>query len=134
MNYGAFGNQAFVVAFTTSIATALGDTVASEVGKTANRVYLITNLKRVEPGTSGGISLIGEISALIGCSVVSLSALALGIIDVWGSAISTLLGFVGVHIDSLFGATLEKKGVLNNAGVNFSATLLSGLLSLAICL
>jgi uncharacterized protein (TIGR00297 family) len=132
MNYGVFKSEIFVLAFVASISTALGDTMASEVGKTADRVYLITNFKRVEPGTSGGVSLIGEISALIGCFVVSLIAFALGLIGIEGMITATILGFIGVHVDSVLGATLEKKGYINNAGVNFFATLFSGLLALVV--
>ena len=132
MNYGVFKSEIFVLAFVASISTALGDTMASEVGKTADKVYLITNFKRVEPGTSGGVSLIGEISALIGCFVVSLIAFALGLIGIEGMITATILGFIGVHVDSVLGATLEKKGYINNAGVNFFATLFSGLLALVV--
>ncbi len=132
MNYGVFKMDVFSVAFTASIATALGDTMASEIGKTADKVYLITNFKRVEPGESGGISLIGEASALIGCFIVSFTAFLLGIVDLKGLIVATVFGFIGVHVDSLLGATLEKKGILNNAGVNLLATLSSGLLALVI--
>ncbi len=129
MNYGAFKYELLKVAFVASVACALGDTMASEVGKTAEKVYLITNLKRVRPGESGGISLIGEVSALAGCFIVSISALLMGILDFYQSVIALISGFLGVHVDSLLGATLEKKGVLNNAGVNFLATFSAGIFS-----
>ncbi len=127
MNYGVFKSDLFLTAFVASIATALGDTMASEVGKTAEKVYLITNFKRVEPGVSGGISLLGEIAALMGCSVVCLSAVLLGVLSVKLAIVAFLAGFIGVHVDSILGATLEKRRYLNNAGVNFLATLSSGL-------
>ena len=127
MNYGVFKEEVFLLAFVASIATALGDTMASEVGKTADRVYLITNFRRVEPGVSGGISLIGEISALIGCLIVCSFAVVLGILDVKGALISLVSGFIAIHIDSLLGATLEKWGYLTNSGVNFFATLSAGI-------
>ena len=101
--------------------------MASEVGKTAEKVYLITNFKRVEPGVSGGISLLGEIAALMGCLIVCISAVLLGVLSVKLAIVAFLAGFIGVHVDSILGATLEKKGYLNNAGVNFFATLSSGL-------
>jgi uncharacterized protein (TIGR00297 family) len=126
MNYGVFKEEIFLLAFVASIATALGDTMASEVGKTADRVYLITNFRRVEPGVSGGISLIGEIAALIGCLIVCSFAVLLGILDVKGALISFVSGFIAIHIDSLLGATLEKWGYLTNSGVNFFATLSAG--------
>ncbi len=128
MNHGVTGCEAFSAAFVASIATALGDTMASEVGKTAEKVYLITNFKRVEPGVSGGVSLIGEVAALIGCAIVSASAAAMGIINVWEALLAFLAGLIGVHVDSILGATLEERGYITNAGVNFLATLSSGIL------
>ncbi len=133
INYGVFKLYPLAIAFTSSISTALGDTMASEVGKTSERVYLITNFKRVKPGVSGGVSLRGEISAFVGCTIVSLLAFLLGVVDLKGFLFSTTFGFIGVHVDSVLGATLEKKGVLNNSGVNFLATLSSGFLSYVVC-
>ncbi len=128
INYGFYGMDVFKLAFVAAVATALGDTMASEIGKTSERVYLITNLKRVEPGTNGGISLRGELAALLGCLLVCFVALALKMIN---NVIPVLLAsFIGVHIDSLLGATLEERGLLTNAGVNFLATLSGGLLLL----
>jgi len=128
MNHGVSGSETFSAAFVASIATALGDTMASEVGKTADRVYLITNLKRVRPGESGGVSVIGELAAVAGCASVVLPSLLMGVINAWQAIAAFLSGVVGVHIDSLLGATLERRGLLTNAGVNFLSTLSSGAL------
>ncbi len=128
LNYGVFKSDLFSTAFVASVATALGDTMASEIGKTAENVYLITNLKRVEPGVSGGVSVIGELAALVGCLLVCISAVLLGVLSPKLAVVALLAGFVGVHVDSVLGATLEKRGYLNNAGVNFFATLSSGVL------
>ncbi len=130
INFGFYGLEVFSVAFVASIAAALGDTMASEIGKTSERVYLITNLKRVQPGISGGISLKGEAAALFGCLIVAIMAVLLRVIAPEDAAIAVLAGFVGVHVDSLLGATLEKKGWLTNASVNFLATLSAGLFCL----
>ena len=127
MNYGMFKHNFFIIAFVASVATALGDTMASEIGKTADKVYLITNFKRVKPGTSGGISLIGELAAMLGCFIVCIFSLILGLLDVKGAIIAFISAFIAIHIDSLLGATLEKWGYLTNAGVNFFATLSAGL-------
>ncbi len=129
LNYGYFHAEIFKVAFVASLATALGDTLASEIGKTSKSVYLITNFKRVPPGESGGISFIGEVSGFLGSLIVSLYALLSGILNVWGFLIALISGFIGVHIDSILGATLENKGYLGNAGVNFSATFASSVIA-----
>lgn len=131
INYGFYGINAFKLAFVAAVATALGDTIASEIGKTSNKVYLITNFKQVEPGTNGGISLKGEFAAVAGCTLISVVAWILRVVSVYTIPALVLASFIGVHIDSLLGATLEERGLLNNAGVNFLATLSGGLICLA---
>jgi uncharacterized protein (TIGR00297 family) len=126
LQYGTTKEEIFAVAFVASVATALGDTMASEVGKTAKNVYLITNFNRVEPGVSGGISYIGELSAIAGAALISLVSVALGIIEIKYLALATIAAFLAIHVDSVLGATLEEKGYLNNSSVNFIATLSSG--------
>ncbi|WP_236609665.1 TIGR00297 family protein [Archaeoglobus sulfaticallidus] len=123
MNYGVFGGELFLVSFVASIAAALGDTMASEIGKTSDRVYLITNFKRVNAGVSGGISVKGELSAFLGSFIVAMLAIALSILTVKQAMVALISGLLGVHVDSVLGATLEKKGYLTNSGVNFLATL-----------
>lgn len=128
MNFGVTGDPFFALAFIASVAEALGDTMASEIGKTARNVYLITNFKRVAPGTSGGVSLIGEISALLGILAIFLLSSALGISDLFYAVPIVLSAFLGIHVDSFLGATLEEKGYLNNSAVNFLGTLSAGAL------
>lgn len=129
MNYGVYRNEVFLFAFIASIATALGDTMASEVGKTADNVYLITNFEKVDAGVSGGISLVGEIAVVLGCLVVIIVALTLGLIGLdWKIVVILISSFLAIHIDSLLGATLENKGYLTNSTVNFLATLSSGVI------
>ncbi|MCS7121425.1 MAG: TIGR00297 family protein [Archaeoglobaceae archaeon] len=122
--------EIFSAAFVSSVACALADTMASEIGKTAKKVYLITNFKRVKPGTSGGISFIGELAALLGCFLTFLVSFALNIVDF--DLLIVFAAFVGVHVDSLLGATLEKKNLLTNSVVNLLATLSAGATYLAL--
>ncbi|MDI9610925.1 MAG: TIGR00297 family protein [Archaeoglobales archaeon] len=128
LNYGTTGEEIFAFAFVASVATALGDTMASEIGKTANNVYLITNFKKVKPGTNGGISVIGEISAFLGCILVAFLSLVLGILNLEYFAIVVFSAFLAIHLDSFLGATLEIRGYLNNSAVNFLATLFGGVI------
>ena len=132
LNYGYFSIIPFSAAFIASLSTALGDTMASEIGKTARRVYLITSFERVKPGESGGVSFIGEIFAFGGSAIISLYALFSGILGGYETVIALTAGFVGVHVDSILGATAEKRGLIGNSGVNFFSTLFSGILALLI--
>jgi uncharacterized protein (TIGR00297 family) len=127
MSYGVYNNDVFLISFVASVAAALGDTMASEIGKTSGNVYLITSLSRVTPGISGGISVKGEVAALAGAFIVVLISFGLNVIDLNYGIIALVSGFMAVHVDSILGATVEKKGYLTNSGVNFLGTLSSGL-------
>lgn len=96
------------VGFAASLAAVNADTWATELGvlnPTAPR--LITDLrKRVEKGTSGGISLVGTFASLAGASVIALPASLLT--DNWSLfPILALAGLAGSLFDSLLGATVQ---------------------------
>jgi uncharacterized protein (TIGR00297 family) len=85
---------------------------------------MITTLKISEPGADGAVSSLGELAAIFGSAVIGVLGYTLGISsDFWLSVlITTAGGFFGTNIDSLLGATLQKRGLLSNSGVNFVAT------------
>jgi uncharacterized protein (TIGR00297 family) len=114
-----------IYAYLGTVATATGDTLASEIGTTAKgRPRMITTLKLSEPGADGAVSLLGELASIFGSAVIGLLAYALGVSDnlLLSVLIATAGGFFGTNVDSLLGATLQKRGMLSNSGVNFLAT------------
>jgi uncharacterized protein (TIGR00297 family) len=103
--------------FAGSLAAVNADTWATELGVLSKSLpRLITNGKTVEPGTSGGISLTGSISAFAGSLLIALLALLL-----WqGDTVSpgflqqaslvvllSLAGLGGSLLDSLLGASIQ---------------------------
>jgi uncharacterized protein (TIGR00297 family) len=117
---------------TTALAAASADTWATSIGafSAADPRHLLSG-RTVPRGTSGGVSLIGTFGALGGAVLVALTG-ALG-----GGGVPLLvggstIGFVGMLLDSLLGATVQDRplrGVqwLDNDGVNFLATAFAGL-------
>ena len=112
--------------FVASVAVATSDTFASEVGCLDKRVYMITTLKKCEPGLNGGFSPNGQIAALVGALLISLVATALGML-VGAEALSSpvefivsisIIGFFGCQVDSLLGALLENRGYIGKGTVN----------------
>jgi len=111
------------IAFFGAISAALADTISSEIGMLSKKEpVLITNFKKVEKGTDGGITPLGMIAGLGG-------AIIIGLIYFFGmnQSISVLLaiiiaGLLGTTIDSFLGATLERKKLLSNTQVNFLAS------------
>lgn len=125
--YGVFPEHGLpiVYAYMGTVATATGDTLASEIGTTAKgKPRMITTLKLSEPGTDGAVSLLGELAAIFGPAAIGILAYILGVSDnfILTVLITTAGGFFGTNVDSLLGATLQKRGVLSNSGVNFVAT------------
>ena len=113
----------FLFAFAGSLATALSDTLSSEIGGIFDDPILITSFERVEPGTDGGVTWQGELAGIAGALVVALLAVVLfDSVGVVGGTVIVAAGFVGMTVDSLLGATLEGH-LLGNQGVNFLATL-----------
>lgn len=128
-NISAF-DPFIMAAYLGSIATATGDTLASEIGQTCKgEPIMITTLKKVDPGTDGGISGLGELAAFFGAGVIALLSLMI-IKDDLNLVFAVLAGgFIGTNIDSVLGATLQQKGYLSNNGVNLVATAIGALIS-----
>ncbi|QSX00221.1 DUF92 domain-containing protein [Haloterrigena alkaliphila] len=120
---GVPDSSLFLFAFAGSVATAMSDTLSSEIGSVFDRPRLITTLEPVEPGTDGGVTWQGEVAGVAGAVVVAGISYALfSAVTTVGAAIIVAAGVVGMTVDSLLGATLEGR-VLGNQGVNFLATL-----------
>jgi uncharacterized protein (TIGR00297 family) len=98
--------------FAASLAAVNADTWATELG-VLNPVppRMITDLrKRVEKGTSGGISLIGTVASLLGSAVIALLAVWLspsGALNASHFLLITGAGLAGSLFDSFLGATVQ---------------------------
>ena len=142
-----------------SLAAAAADTWATSIGA-RSRVppRLLWSGQPVPPGTSGGVTAIGNLAGIAGAAIVAGTA-AFFARDAALFAAGTLIGFLGMLIDSLIGGRLQgrfwcvrcdqpsewrvhrcgsrtawKAGVvwLNNDGVNLIATAVAGALALAV--
>ena len=121
--YGVYGNDVFIFAFIASVATANGDTLASEIGETSrSKPRMITTLKETEPGVDGGVTPLGEAASLAGAVIIGLLATGMGMVGIFGIVVAAIGGFLGTNFDSLLGATLQSRGLLSNNGVNLVAT------------
>ena len=123
----AFGNYA---GFIGSIAVATSDTLASEIGVVDNHPRLITNFKKVPPGTDGGVSPIGTAAGIVGAGIIGICAYFLGIsTDPFiALKIAVIAGTLGCFIDSILGAVLESRNYITNEHVNLLATVAGAIL------
>lgn len=122
------------IGYISTIAVAAADTTASELGPKDERVYLITTLKRVPPGTDGGISPFGTLMSLVASVVVTL--IGWGVINQSFDDIFILIpmiaGFIGCMLDSVVGATLETWGYVNKYGNNCITGIAGGAIAVLI--
>ena len=122
-----------IYASASTICAAFADTFSSEIGRVSKvKPRLITNFKEVEPGTNGGITILG----LLGALFVSAFTFALFYFifktDFKIAIIIASFGMLGTIIDSFIGAILENKGYTDNSQTNFLTTLIIGGISLLV--
>jgi uncharacterized protein (TIGR00297 family) len=107
--------EIFAVAFIGTIGAAMSDTIATEVGllsKSKPR-SIISLHQSVEPGTSGGISALGESAGFI--SIVGIVCLSFVLGIVGGTTYQSemiivviiLAAFIAMNLDSALGATVQ---------------------------
>jgi uncharacterized protein (TIGR00297 family) len=130
-----YHSDILAVGFMTSIAVASADTTSTEIGLLSKaKPRLITNLSRVAPGTSGGVTTLGILGGVIGAIIIGVAGffvfqyanlrytLPNGYLDgplkinfdadpaTYLLAVS-LGGFAGALFDSLLGAVAQAKYV-----------------------
>jgi uncharacterized protein (TIGR00297 family) len=115
--------RGLLIAACAALAEASADTVSSEIGQAfASEPWLVTTLRRVPAGTDGGISPLGSIAGIAAACILAGVCNYAGLITsrwfmtVVGSATA------GMFVDSLLGATLERRGLIGNDEVNFAGT------------
>ena len=131
--FGATGNRVWMIAAVAALAEAATDTVASEVGQYRRPdARLITRWERVCAGTDGGITLPGSITGMAAGVAIAVVATAGGMVPLSQLWIPVAAGFTGMLIDSVLGATLQRRGWINNQAVNLFATLAAAALAYVI--
>lgn len=127
--------------YAAAIAFGAADTFASELGILAGSAFAILTLKRVTPGTNGGVSVRGEVFALIGAAVTA--GVGAGLFWLFGTPMVglplfligvTLAGFVACQVDSVLGETLENRGYLTKGTTNLVAMASAVFIGVAILL
>jgi len=118
----------FLVSYVASLAATSADTWASEIGVLSkSEPFLIIMPKaKVTPGTSGAVTLLGELSSLAGSTAIALTYLVLAVVfnrspgwikfnwDTVNPSMQVILlvlalGYLGEVMDSLLGALTQPK-------------------------
>ncbi|MDC7238498.1 MAG: DUF92 domain-containing protein [Sphaerochaetaceae bacterium] len=110
--YLLYQNPLILIMFGASVAEAVSDTFAGEVGLlTRSPVVSILTGRPLKPGLSGGVSLMGTLAALIGSFLIAVLWYSVyykpALATVSYIAVITLAGFVGCIVDSVLGITIQ---------------------------
>ncbi len=127
----AFG--VLMVAAMAALAEAAADTVSSECGQAlSDQAYLVTTWRRVAVGTDGAVSLPGTAAGVAAAFLVATVAAATHVVSWPALPVIGGAGVLGTLADSLLGATLERRRVVGNNGVNFVSTVIAAAIALAL--
>jgi uncharacterized protein (TIGR00297 family) len=122
----------FGLAFAGAFATAAADTSSSEIGQLlGRRTFLLTTFRAVPRGTEGAVSLEGTLAGVLASLIVAVLGAALGLYPWMGVLAVVVAAFVGTTFESVVGAALEKRQLLDNEALNFLNTLVGALVAAA---
>jgi uncharacterized protein (TIGR00297 family) len=117
-----------------ALITAGSDSVASEIGKAWGRTTrVIWTGRRVPPGTDGAVSMTGTMAGMLSSFALSGAAAALALLNARAVASVALASVVASLLEGILAVTLERRGWLDNDGVNFVATGLGAALAVVAC-
>jgi uncharacterized protein (TIGR00297 family) len=123
-------NPLFLLATVAAMAEAAADTTSSEIGQAGcEPVRLITNFEEVPAGTDGGVTIAGILAGVAAAVLMSSVFALVGLIPAKAVAVATLAGVLGMLIDSVLGASLERRKMMNNDAVNLFGTLSAALIA-----
>ncbi len=128
----------FMVALVASFATAVFDTVSSELGQVyGRRPFLITSLRPVPVGTEGAVSLEGTLLGLAASILLSGAAFGLGLLGLlgWqGAPVAVAAALIGTTLESYLGVILGRAGgVVDNEAMNFTNTVVGASAAIGFC-
>ncbi len=104
---GALVPGAGVWIVTASLAAAAADTWATSVGAwTGTRPRHVLSWRSVDPGTSGGVTVLGTAGALVGAALVGVGPALMGA-SVSLFSVALVVGMLGMLLDSFLGAALQ---------------------------
>lgn len=107
-----------------ALATALMDTVGTEIGQSfASPTVLLPDFRRVPPGTDGAVSVAGTLAGLAAASLLAWAGVAAFVLTPAGAVAVVLAALLGTVLESLLGRAGAPWRVSNGHVLNFLNTL-----------
>lgn len=123
-----------LLAAAAAFATALMDTVGTEVGQALRTpTVLLPDFRRVPPGTDGAVSVGGTLAGLLAAALLAALGAALGLYPPAGIPVVALAALAGTVVESLLGRDGASWRVTNGHVLNFYNTLAGAALASGVC-
>ena len=107
-----------------ALATALMDTVGTEIGQAVvSPTALLPDFRRVPPGTDGAVSVAGTAAGLAAAALLAAAGVAAFVLTGAGAVVVVAAAFVGTAVESLLGRAGARWRVSNGHVLNFVNTL-----------
>jgi len=131
--YAGTGWRRAVDGFVAAVATKMGDTAGSEIGKAFGKdTFLLTSGKKVPAGTEGAVSREGTLAVLLGAAAVAVLAWAGRMVGPQGAVVVTMAAFLANMVEGLIGSTMQEKMSWTNEFVNFLNTSIGAILTILV--
>jgi len=99
-----------MIVYAAALTECLADSLASDIGVLSKKDPVdICRIKRIKRGLSGGISLLGTLSALAGCVLMCLISFIFFGISVKVVVAVLVIPMIGILIDSILGSLVQAK-------------------------
>ncbi len=126
-------NFAYLLSACAALAEAAADTVSSEFGQAFHQqARLITTGELVPAGTDGGVTLAGTLAGTAAAAIVAGVSVFTAVVPKGWFGLCVLAAIAGMLFDSLLGALLERRHLLNNDAVNLLGTVFAAALAFAL--
>jgi uncharacterized protein (TIGR00297 family) len=118
------GGDVFRLAAAAALATALMDTVGTEIGQVvASPTALLPDFRRVPPGTDGAVSVAGTLAGFAAAAVLAAVGLATTLLTARGAVAVVLAACLGTVLESILGRAGAPWRLSNGHVLNFVNTL-----------
>lgn len=119
-----------VVAYVASVAAITADKFSSELGILDNNVIMIATLKKIRPGISGGVSMVGIAAGALGAFIIGLGLFSFpDFLLLLGIVVAS--GLIGDLVDSFLGY-FEEQGIGNKYTSNIGCAIVGAVLGAAL--